>query len=65
MKKVVLSKPVLQRADVNKRFYLKTDFSSTGMGYALCQPNNDANSIKAMKEEDGGVNACLISPLKV
>jgi hypothetical protein len=36
----LLSKPILQRANILKQFYLKTDFSSHGLGFALCQPDD-------------------------
>ena len=50
----ILDRPILQRADRNKRFYLKTDFSAIGIGFALCQPSNDEESIKAMNQEIKG-----------
>ena len=50
----ILSQPILIRADVNKRFYLKTDFSALGMGFALCQPDNSPEALQAMREEDAG-----------
>jgi hypothetical protein len=34
--------------------YLKTDFSSLSLGFALCQPNEDDESIQAMKDEIAG-----------
>ena len=54
LKDAILQEPILQRADPDKRFYLKTDFSAIGMGYVLCQPGNDEQSLKAMIEEDAG-----------
>jgi hypothetical protein len=50
----ILSAPILQRADIKKRFYLKTDFSSKGLGFALCQPDDSENALAAMKREDTG-----------
>ena len=50
----ILSRPILQRADINKRFYLKTDLSSLGLGYALCQPDDSSLAKDAMKREDNG-----------
>lgn len=45
----------MQRANVTKRFYLKTDFSRVGLGWALCQPDNSEVSLKAMQHEiEGG-----------
>jgi hypothetical protein len=50
----ILSKPILQRANILKRFYLKADFCSIGLGFALCQPDDSPESIAAMKREDAG-----------
>jgi hypothetical protein len=33
---------------------LKPDFASVGLGFALCQPADDALSLAAMKREDNG-----------
>jgi hypothetical protein len=49
----ILSKPILQRANIKKRFYLKTNFSTLGLGFALCQPDN-SELIAAMNREDAG-----------
>ena len=49
MKKFILSKPILQRPSIHKRFYLKTDFSKFGLGYCLCQPSDDEEAIEAME----------------
>ena len=57
VRKQILSKPILQRADIKKRFYLKTDFSAIGLGFALCQPDNQPESLAAMAREDAG-GAC-------
>ena len=54
IKTAILSKPILQRADIKKRFYLKTDFSSAGLGFALCQPDNSPEALAAMHAEDKG-----------
>jgi hypothetical protein len=48
----ILSKPILQGANIKKRFYLKTDFSALGLGFALCQPDDSPESITAMTRED-------------
>eukprot|EP00957_Ditylum_brightwellii_P170188 12955231-Ditylum_brightwellii.AAC.1 len=41
--------------DPKKQFYLKTDFSAKGLGFALCQPDNKKESMDAMIQEiDGG-----------
>jgi hypothetical protein len=50
----ILGKPILQRASIRKRFYLKTNFSSLGLGFALCQPDNTTESLAAMKREGEG-----------
>jgi hypothetical protein len=52
IKKPLLSAPILQRADIKKHFYLKSDFSSLGHGFALCQPDDSTAAISAMKRED-------------
>jgi hypothetical protein len=54
IKKQLLSAPILQRADIKKRFYLKSDFSSFALGFALCQPDGSTAAIPAMKREDAG-----------
>ena len=54
IKNSILSKPILQRADIDLRMYLKTDFSSKSLGFALCQPARDAASLKAMHDEING-----------
>eukprot|EP00978_Attheya_sp_CCMP212_P046596 scaffold400802_cov24-Attheya_sp.AAC.1 len=54
MKSSILSQPILQRADKTKRTYLRTDFSTKGMGYAVLQPSDDPESLAAMKRENEG-----------
>ena len=54
LKGKILSAPILQRANTKKRMYLKTDFSAKSLGYALCQPNQDKESLEAMREEMNG-----------
>lgn len=63
IKKFFLDKPVLQRADATKRFYLKMDFSSVGLGFALCQPGNTKLELAAMQDEDNG-GQCQFDALK-
>jgi hypothetical protein len=48
----IMAKPILQRANIRKRFYLKTDFCSLGLGFALCQLD-DADESIAAKEKRG------------
>jgi hypothetical protein len=50
----IIGKPILQRASIRKRFYLKTGFSSLGLGFALSQPDDTTESLAAMKREDKG-----------
>ncbi len=50
----ILSKPILQPANIKKRFYLKTDFSAVGLGFALCQPDDSPESLAAMNREIAG-----------
>jgi hypothetical protein len=60
----ILSQPLLlQRISGSKRIYIGTDFSKIGMGFWTAQPGDDPDSIKAMKEEDGGGPANSTSPL--
>jgi hypothetical protein len=54
IKDSILSAPILQQADIKKRFYLKTDFSSKGLDFALCQPDDSDKALEAMKREDAG-----------
>lgn len=68
MKDFILSKPILQRANISKRFYLKTDFSKVGLGWALCQPDDSEAAREAMKIEDEGgecVFDCTLSSLRL
>ena len=51
----IVSDPCIARHDFKKRSYLLTDFSKLGFGYNMCQPNNDQESLAAMKRKiDGG-----------
>jgi hypothetical protein len=50
----IMAKPILQRANIRKLFYLKTDFSSLGLGFALCQPDDADKLVAIMKREDEG-----------
>ena len=54
MKRAILSDPILQRPNSDRRFYLKTDFSSKGYGAALCQADNSEESMMAEQREDDG-----------
>jgi hypothetical protein len=54
VKSHLLSAPILQRANIRKRFYLKTDFSAVGLGFALCQPDDSQQALAAMQREDEG-----------
>ena len=51
----VISDPFISRYYFEKRPYLLTDFSKFGVGYDLCQPNDDPDSMVAMRREmEGG-----------
>ena len=50
----VLSDPILQRADIKKRFYIRTDACSRGHGNVLLQPGDDAASLTTMHREING-----------
>ena len=60
MKNAILSDPILKRPNSNRRFYLKTGYSSKGYGAALCQAGSSPEEIAAEQQEDLGGNACLI-----
>lgn len=64
IKNKILSKPILQRANIKLRMYLKTDFSSLSLGFALCQPSTDQDSIDAMNEEINGAPCRFDTKLK-
>ena len=62
MKTAILDDPCLKRYDHTKRLYLRTDFSSHGMGYAACQPGDDEPSILAMQREMAGSDCEFMRP---
>jgi hypothetical protein len=48
IKHAILSDPCLKCFDHNRLIVLRTDFSSKGFGYVICQPGNDAAATTAM-----------------
>jgi hypothetical protein len=48
------SSPMLARPSDEKRFYLRTDWSSLGRGAVLAQPSDDPAAIEAMNREIAG-----------
>jgi hypothetical protein len=50
----LLSALILQGADIRTRIFLKTDFSSLGLGFALCQPDDSRDTLLAMQREKNG-----------
>lgn len=51
----IQSRPILQRPNADMRFYLKTDWSSRGYAYCLCQPDPAHKpSMQAMRQEIQG-----------
>ena len=51
----LLSDLCLARHNFKKRSYLLTDFSKLGFGYNVCQPDDDPDSMAAMRREmEGG-----------
>ena len=46
----VTSSPLLGRYDATKPIFLKTDWSATGMGYIILQPDDDKESHVALKK---------------
>ena len=49
MKRYVTSSPITIRYEPTKPVFLKTDWSSTGMGWILMQPAQDKESIAALE----------------
>jgi hypothetical protein len=64
LKSAIKSQPALQRPNWDRRFYLKTDWSKSGMGAVLCQASpEEPDAITAeLQEEDGG--KCLFDKTK-
>ena len=54
LKQEVLSSPILARPNFKRRFYLKTDWSSDGMGAVLLQAGGHNEATTQNTEEDGG-----------
>ena len=52
MEHAILSDPVLQRPDVTRRFYLKSDYSSRGYGAVLYQGDASREARQAEQQED-------------
>jgi hypothetical protein len=48
IKQAILSDPCLKRFDHNRLIVLRSDFSSKGFGYVICQPGNNNASTTAM-----------------
>ena len=58
----IISDPCIARYDFKKRPYLLFDWSKLGMGYNLCQPNNDSDSLAAMQREAEGGETEFLRP---
>jgi hypothetical protein len=54
LKQAVLSDPILARPDYTKRFYIKTDWSSYGMGAVVLQPHPNPIADTALRTEEAG-----------
>lgn len=50
LKVAITSSPLLARYDSSKHFFIKTDWSATGMGYILMQPDNSDVSRLALEK---------------
>ena len=48
-KELIISSPLLARYNPEKPTFLKTDWSAHGMGWILCQPDDDPHSTEATK----------------
>lgn len=51
--------PIRKRPNFGRRFYLKTDWSSRSMGYALCQPDEEDLEVRQAEEEEDRGGPCL------
>ena len=58
----ITSDPCIARHDYKKRSYLLTDFSKLGFGFNLCQPNDDPESLAAMRREMEGGECEFLKP---
>ena len=54
MLNALLSKPCLMRYNPETRCYVRTDFSALGFGGALPQPDDDEESLAAVRREMAG-----------
>jgi hypothetical protein len=61
LKKSILADPCLMRFDHNRLVVLRTNFSTTGFGYVVCQPGTDEASKKAMAAFQVGHDFTFIS----
>ena len=50
LKQSITSSPLLARFDSSKPLFLKTDWSATGMGYILMQPDNSVEARAATEK---------------
>ena len=53
-KDIILSSPILQRPNPDKRYYLKTDWCKAGMAAVLLQCDDSPEALAAMQREDQG-----------
>jgi hypothetical protein len=56
IKLAILSDPCLKRFDHNCLIVLRSDFSSKGFGYVVCQPGTDTASTVAMDTYHSGLD---------
>jgi hypothetical protein len=54
MKNAILSDPCILQFDHRKLIVLRTDFSSKGFGYVLCQPATNESTLKAVQDYQDG-----------
>jgi hypothetical protein len=50
MKEALTSSPVMARFDSSKSVFLKTDWSASGMGFILMQPDGSEESLAAISK---------------
>jgi hypothetical protein len=61
LKESILADPCLMQFDHNPLFVLRTDFSSAGFGYAVCQPGTNEASERAMAAFQAGHDFTFMS----
>jgi hypothetical protein len=61
IKEAILSDPCLMRFNHNRLVVLRTDFSSLGFGYVVCQPGTDESLEAAMVAYRSGADFAFMT----